>query len=137
MNFDNYILQIKQSFRSYQTRQRMKKYGLSAIQVFSELATINKWDYSLGFGSLLGAYREKGFIKNDDDIDVIVNRVHMGPDLIRQMENAGFVLNGVYLSSDKELMHFHSLLRGLFLIYMVLTLITMVVIVLFLSPTLQ
>lgn len=47
-----------------------KKGGLSLLTDFAELMNNNAIIYWLEFGSLLGAYRDCNFIKNDNDIDV-------------------------------------------------------------------
>ena len=92
-------------FEEYKLEKNIHKYGLEAIKVFSELASKNNWDYSLGFGTLLGAYREKDFIKHDDDIDMIGNRKDITPDLIQKMQQAGFEFEGLYMSSNGEFAH--------------------------------
>lgn len=43
--------------------------GLKVLKSFDECLTRNGINYQLGFGTLLGAVREKGFIKHDLDID--------------------------------------------------------------------
>lgn len=46
--------------------------GIKILKEFDEILTDNNINYSLVFGSLLGAEREKGFIKHDLDIDTAV-----------------------------------------------------------------
>lgn len=49
---------------------RMRRRGLDTMLVFDALMRENGIAYSLAYGTLLGAVREKGFIKHDTDIDV-------------------------------------------------------------------
>lgn len=104
---------IRQKYHSYILKRKFKKHGVSSLRVFSELALKNKWNYSLIFGTLLGAYREKNFIKNDDDIDIIVNRKDINQFLVEQMIANGFRLKAVYMSSDNELAHVSFYYHGI------------------------
>lgn len=47
---------------------------LEIMQIFNQLCFDNDINYFLGYGSLLGAVRNKGFISWDDDIDVWMKR---------------------------------------------------------------
>ena len=42
------------------------------LLLLNKLAKENNFKFVLFFGSLLGAVREKGLIKHDEDIDVII-----------------------------------------------------------------
>lgn len=97
---------LRKRYLVYQTRIKLKKYGLKALQIFDELARKEGWEYSLGYGTLLGAIREKDFIKNDDDIDILVRREYLTSDLIQKVKSAGFEIKGLFLSSDHELAHY-------------------------------
>ena len=99
------VYYIRHKCHDFFLKRKFKKYGVPALKVFSELATKYNWNYSLIFGTLLGAYREKNFIKNDDDIDIIVNRKNINQPLVKQMISCGFTLKAIYLSSDKEMAH--------------------------------
>lgn len=108
-----YLYLIKKIYKDYVLKMRFLKYGPSAIRKFSELAQKNNWNYSLIFGTLLGACREKNFIKNDDDIDIIVNRRNINIELIKKMTDCGFKLKAAYMSSDKELAHLSFCYHGI------------------------
>lgn len=107
------VYNIKQKIHRYILKRKFKKYGVDSLRTFSELASKYDWNYSLIFGTLLGAYREKNFIKNDDDIDIIVNRKNINPFLVNQMISCGFTLKAVYMSSDKEMAHVSFYYHGI------------------------
>lgn len=46
--------------------------GLKVLDYFDKMMYENGYKYSLAFGTLLGAVREKGFIKHDEDIDIFM-----------------------------------------------------------------
>lgn len=55
----------------------MKDIHLSLLQMLDKFLTLcqqNGIVFSMGFGSMLGAIRHKGFIPWDDDIDIIIDR---------------------------------------------------------------
>lgn len=52
--------------------EQFHKMGLQVIKEFHQCFEENNLFYTLAFGSMLGAVREKGFIKHDLDLDVFV-----------------------------------------------------------------
>ena len=56
--------------REKKKRKAIFANGISFLEKFDSVLKINNVPYSLAFGTLLGAVREKGFIKHDLDIDV-------------------------------------------------------------------
>ena len=73
---------LKPLFRPFVNKLRSKKIetinniyqtnALSVLKEFDDCLTKNSIPYTLAFGTLLGAIREKGFIKHDLDIDTAV-----------------------------------------------------------------
>ena len=52
----------------------LKKIEIEILNYVDEICKKEGIDYSLGYGTLLGAVRHKGFIPWDDDIDLILTR---------------------------------------------------------------
>ena len=98
----SFISKIKLRIHEFLTEYRIRRYGKDAIRIFADLAKKNNWDYSIAFGTLLGAYREKDFIKHDDDIDIICDRKVLTPEMIKIMLESGFVLNELFMSNNGE-----------------------------------
>ena len=63
---DNTIVKVDE------LRADFQKNGLKVLEFFDSVMTRNGYKYSLAFGTMLGAVREKGFIKHDADIDVFM-----------------------------------------------------------------
>lgn len=68
------------------------KNGISVLKKFDEIMTSINTPYVLAFGTMLGAIREKGFIKHDLDIDVIIWYEDYTPELIETLKKYGFRL---------------------------------------------
>lgn len=80
--------------RLFEKSQRNKflKNGTSVLQRFDKCCEENDIRYALAFGTLLGAVREKGFIKHDLDIDVYVWGEQYSPKIASALESYGFNL---------------------------------------------
>ena len=52
--------------------EEKKILSLRILKYIDKCCRDNELKYSLGYGSLLGAIRHKGFIPWDDDIDIIM-----------------------------------------------------------------
>lgn len=66
--------------------------ALDALCQFDKVMELNDLKYTLAFGTLLGAVREKGFIKHDIDIDVSMWIEDYSDDTVGILENTGFKL---------------------------------------------
>lgn len=72
--------------------RRMRKNGLDMLDAANRVfATMNMRAF-LTYGALLGAYRDKGFISYDPDIDLGVLASEIPSDLHEKMAQAGFKL---------------------------------------------
>ena len=71
-------------------RKKLMQNGLKVLQRFDKCLTENGIEYTLAFGTLLGAVREKGFIKHDLDVDVCVWGDQYTPLIPEILEAEGF-----------------------------------------------
>lgn len=79
-----------------------KKYALFTLTEFDKCMKSLGVPYTLIFGSMLGAVREKGFIKHDMDIDVAVWKEDYSRAIQDILEAKGFKLDHRFLIDDGE-----------------------------------
>lgn len=72
-------------------RRKMRKWGLPMIDAIDRIMKANGVPYSLIYGTLLGAVREKGFIPHDNDIDMALWADENYDAAFAQMKEEGFV----------------------------------------------
>lgn len=72
--------------------QRMRKNGLDMLDAANRVFAMMNVRAFLTYGALLGAYRDKGFISYDPDIDLGVLASEIPDDLHEKMVQAGFKL---------------------------------------------
>lgn len=92
-------------------RKSVQKCALKALCEFDRLCKIHHINYSLAYGTLIGAIRHKGFIPWDDDIDVCVRR----SDLLRLRSFANSELNSGFFyqthTTDKNWYRLYDKIR--------------------------
>ncbi len=81
-------------------RERFLQNGLQVLQRFDECMEQNGIEYTLAYGTLLGAVREKGFIKHDFDIDVCVWGDQYSEKIESSLKTAGFELIYSFIVDD-------------------------------------
>lgn len=100
---------LKPFYYAYKVRlnkkrnQEFSKNAIEVIRKFDECLTHSGIDYCLLFGSMLGAFREKGFIKHDVDIDTAIWYADYSDMIQNSLENAGFKLVHVFEIDDSKL----------------------------------
>lgn len=72
MHLLKYLDKIRTQRRERKMKKLFAKNRLAVIKEFDYLLTMNNINYSIAFGTLLGAVREGGFISHDMDIDAAI-----------------------------------------------------------------
>lgn len=86
--------------RIEELKQSFQENGLNVLNHFDQIMTSYGYKYSLAFGTMLGAVREKGFIKHDADIDVFMWIEDFDDQLIGVLTQAGFSLTHTFIVED-------------------------------------
>ena len=101
-----------EALRNRKRYRRFKTSGILALNSFDSLCRSADVKYWLMFGTLLGGFREKGFLKHDDDIDVGMFESNITTDFIKKMAEKGFVLKHAYVAKSGKGMHLAFLYEG-------------------------
>ncbi len=99
-----------------------RKYGVEALQKFANCLDSNGIEYTLAFGSILGAIREHGFIKHDLDIDTFIWKDQHTQRIVDCIVSAGFKWKTCYLVDGGELgredtFEYHGVTIDVFYLY--------------------
>ena len=100
MNILKSIKKVKNYIRVKITLLLMRMYAEKAIQIVHNITEENGTLYWLMFGTLLGAFREHGLIKHDDDIDLGMFAKDLNTHFVDQLVKSGFVFRHFKITSD-------------------------------------
>ena len=85
--------------------RKIRRYGIPMIEAFDKALTSADIPFSPVYGTLLGAIREKGFIKHDDDVDMGVwtDRLPGGLEALHDaLKKEGFTLRRTLLVDNGD-----------------------------------
>lgn len=89
-------LLFKEKYKKYKSSIFKEKnkifnlYALETLTLFDKSMQNIGVEYTLAFGTMLGAIREKGFIKHDLDIDTYIWIEDFSHNVIKELQNNGF-----------------------------------------------
>lgn len=89
------------------TLDEMKAVELGILKKFDSICKENGLEYSLAYGTMLGAIRHKGFIPWDDDIDVFMKREDYEKLLTLKYDDGDFEVKNYRYSKN----YYFSILR--------------------------
>lgn len=90
----------KLNFHKKRRIRNLHKYGKEVLEKFDQCCTTNGYHYTIAFGTLLGAIRDKCFIKTDDDIDVTMWIDEFSPKLPLALQQYGFKYEHTFIADD-------------------------------------
>ena len=80
----------------------MQNEGLNSLKAYFRVGEKLNVHFDVMFGTLLGVYRNHSFIPHDDDIDMVCNIEHLNQQLLDALRLEGFVLDRIYVASDRK-----------------------------------
>lgn len=98
----SFVYRPYQKFMIRRRRKLFLKNGLELLNKFNLCCQENSINYTLAFGTLLGAVREKGFISHDLDIDVWVWASDRPKDMEYVLSRYGFKKNHSFIVDNGE-----------------------------------
>lgn len=108
----NCIRKLYNNLKRVNNTVKYRLYAKSALRNFVDLANQENWDYFVGFGTLLGVYRDHDFIKGDDDVDIVVNRKCISKRMIEKMQSKGFTYRYASMSTDSKYVNLSFVYHG-------------------------
>lgn len=102
MDFINSLKDLKHWFEKKKVQFLMRVYAEKAIQIVHDITEKEGVPYWLMFGTLLGAYREHGLIKHDDDIDLGMFAKDLNSTFIDKLVASGFTFRGLKMTTDRR-----------------------------------
>lgn len=82
--------------------QLLQKEGQHSLEAYYRVGERLGIHFDVMFGTLLGVYRDHSFIPHDDDIDMVCNIKHLNQQLIDTLRAEGFVIERIYVASDRK-----------------------------------
>ena len=84
---------------------RVRENGPLLLTKFDKICEDMGINYSIMYGTLLGSYREKGFIKDDGDIDIAISSKNITIQLIDKMVQSGFQFIDALVANNYSALH--------------------------------
>lgn len=109
------IVELIKRIKFRRQARLMQNYGLQMLAQADRVFSSMGLQVFLTYGTLLGAYRDHGFISYDPDIDLGIRADDVPDGLHENMSNAGFRLIRQNISSTKEVLEETYLYKGLHL----------------------
>lgn len=98
--YDRSVSPIVQHYRKSkkikELQIHMQTYGIECLSLIYEICKRRNISVWLEFGSMLGAYRDHGFISFDYDIDISMYAEDFTPEFIRDLYDSGLIIRRLF-----------------------------------------